>query len=437
MSNLSDDYDESDVSNSDGEQTNRDIDLGGIILKNNYILISRIGYGAFATVWLAYGIYKKKFYAIKVQGVDDYDAGLDEIDILLKVSKAHCEYFNKMIEHFTFDTDDGTHVCMIFELLAGSIYDLIKKGRYSDGLDSKIVKKIIRQVLIAMDCLNQKLNILHTDIKPENILLVGTSVRVQNIIDQFNKFNYNKLFKKHRKKLTKKIRNKNKVNKFASANAIKEIMNQMEMGNELENNNRYKSSSDEYMTESESDEEDKNYFPIKEKYFVDNIKIRLSDFGSCYEISDSMNNKIQTRYYMAPEIILNHQFNETCDIWSVGCMVYELLTGEILFDPDKKKRFNRDRHHLHDIQTTLGLIPQNIINNSKKRNHFFRKNGLIKGTNRIDYKPLSLILINKLGKRVDSEELALILDFLYMTLEIDPNRRPKAKYLINHNWLKD
>jgi len=324
---------------------------------------------------------------------------------------------------------------MVFELLAGSIYDLIKKGKYSKGLDSNIVKSITRQVLIAMDSLNRDLKILHTDIKPENVLLVGTSIKAQKIIDQFNKFNYNKLFKKHRQKLLKKLKNKHKTNKIAGINASREIMSQIDLGNEIKKTDRFNSCSDEEISDQESSEEDMSYLPIDEKYFLNNIRIRLSDFGSCYEISDSMDNEIQTRYYMAPEIILDHEFTETCDIWSVGCMVYELLTGEILFDPDKKKRFNRDRHHLYDIQTILGIIPKHMIDNSKKRNHFFRKNGLIKGKNKIEYKPLSELLINKIGDRTDSKEISLILDFLYQALEIDPKKRPKARNLLNNKWL--
>ena len=138
---------------------------------------------------------------------------------------------------------------------------------------------------------------------------------------------------------------------------------------------------------------------------------------------------------MAPEIILDHPFNENCDVWSIGCMTYELLTGKILFDPYKSKKFNRDRHHLYDIQCTLGLIPQKVLDNSKKRRHFFRNNGLIKGKHQLVYKPLSTLLINKIGNKVDSKELADIIDFLYKTLEIDPDKRPFAKDCLKHPWL--
>src|SRR5207249_1529925 len=59
---------------------------------------------------------------------------------------------------------------------------------------------------------------------------------------------------------------------------------------------------------------------IDEKYYLGSIDIRLSDFAGCHEISNSVVNDIQTRYYMAPEMILDHPFNENCDVWSIGCM---------------------------------------------------------------------------------------------------------------------
>ena len=59
-------------------------------------------------------------------------------------------------------------------------------------------------------------------------------------------------------------------------------------------------------------------------------------------MTDEVNYGIQTRYYRAPEIILHHTFNETCDVWSMGCMIFELLTNEILIDPDKNNKLSNN-----------------------------------------------------------------------------------------------
>ena len=53
----------------------------GEVLILKYLIIKKIGYGAYSSVWLAYNIEKKKFYAIKVQNNNDYYEGLDEVNV--------------------------------------------------------------------------------------------------------------------------------------------------------------------------------------------------------------------------------------------------------------------------------------------------------------------------------------------------------------------
>ena len=47
--------------------------FAGVVLKNKYVIINKLGSGAFATVWLSYNIQTKHFNAIKIQNADDYD----------------------------------------------------------------------------------------------------------------------------------------------------------------------------------------------------------------------------------------------------------------------------------------------------------------------------------------------------------------------------
>ena len=76
---------------------------------------------------------------------------------------------------------------------------------------------------------------------------------------------------------------------------------------------------------------------------------------------------------MSPEVILKLPHNHKCDIWSIGCVMYELLTGKILFDPSKTRRFNRDRQHINCIMNILGNIPDKFKNKIKNKSKFFKK----------------------------------------------------------------
>ena len=52
--------------------------------------------------------------------------------------------------------------------------------------------------------------------------------------------------------------------------------------------------------------------------------------GTCLELDDLFSDELQTEYYRAPEIILGKKYNEKIDIWSIGCVIVELITGNLL-----------------------------------------------------------------------------------------------------------
>ena len=123
-------------SETDNETTISEIDFAGIIINKKYALIKELGNGAFSTVWLSYHIIQKKFYAIKIHFPtdEDFKAGNKELEFLKKISnpKFGGKYFNKVIEDFIYESDYGKHLCIVFNLYAGSVYDLLK-GKYAQG----------------------------------------------------------------------------------------------------------------------------------------------------------------------------------------------------------------------------------------------------------------------------------------------------------------
>uniref|UniRef100_UPI0037E8B885 SRSF protein kinase 2 isoform X2 n=1 Tax=Semicossyphus pulcher TaxID=241346 RepID=UPI0037E8B885 len=149
----------------------------GDLFNGRYHVIRKLGWGHFSTVWLCWDIQVKNFVAMKVvKSAQHYtETALDEIKLLRCVRESDPNDPNKdmvvqLIDDFKISGVNGIHVCMVFEVLGHHLLKWIIKSNYQ-GLPLACVKSIIRQVLQGLDYLHTKCKIIHTDIKPENILM--------------------------------------------------------------------------------------------------------------------------------------------------------------------------------------------------------------------------------------------------------------------------
>ncbi|XP_052029034.1 SRSF protein kinase 2 isoform X9 [Apodemus sylvaticus] len=149
----------------------------GDLFNGRYHVIRKLGWGHFSTVWLCWDMQGKRFVAMKVvKSAQHYtETALDEIKLLKCVRESDPSDPNKdmvvqLIDDFKISGMNGIHVCMVFEVLGHHLLKWIIKSNYQ-GLPVRCVKSIIRQVLQGLDYLHSKCKIIHTDIKPENILM--------------------------------------------------------------------------------------------------------------------------------------------------------------------------------------------------------------------------------------------------------------------------
>ena len=173
------------------------------------------------------------------------------------------------------------------------------------------------------------------------------------------------------------------------------------------------------------------------KLFLDideNIKIKISNFSNACYLNHHFSRDIQTRQYRAPEIILGINYNETVDIWSLGCMVFEMITGDCLFEPRQKNNsFSKDDDHLAQFIELLGKIPKNFALSGTESKRFFTKEGKLGRINTLQNRLLKDVLIKKYHiKKKEAENLN---DFLLPMLEFCPEKRASAKKMLAHPWL--
>ncbi|XP_049952555.1 dual specificity protein kinase CLK2 isoform X1 [Schistocerca serialis cubense] len=108
----------------------------------------------------------------------------------------------------------------------------------------------------------------------------------------------------------------------------------------------------------------------KKKRDVRRVKrtdVRLIDFGSATFDHEHHSTIVSTRHYRAPEVILELGWAQPCDVWSIGCIIFELYLGITLFQT------HDNREHLAMMERILGPIPYRMARKTKTKYFYHGK----------------------------------------------------------------
>ena len=173
--------------------------------------------------------------------------------------------------------------------------------------------------------------------------------------------------------------------------------------------------------------------------------IKVIDFGSsCYE-HQRIYTYIQSRFYRASEVILGAKYGMPIDMWSLGCILAELLTGYPLFPGED------EGDQLACMIELLGMPPQRVLDTSKRAKNFFSSKGYPRYCSVTTLPDGSTMLQGGRSRRgktrgpPSSKEMptalkgcddALFLDFLKKCLDWDPATRMTPPQALRHAWLR-
>ncbi|KAB5533086.1 hypothetical protein PHYPO_G00127690 [Pangasianodon hypophthalmus] len=277
--------------------------------------------------------------------------GLKELEFLKKLNDAdpddkfHCL---RLFRHFY----HKQHLCLVFEPLSMNLREVLKKYGKDVGLHIKAVRSYSQQLFLALKLL-KRCNILHADIKPDNILV----------------------------------------------NESKTIL-------------------------------------------------KLCDFGSASHVADNdITPYLVSRFYRAPEIIIGKPYDYGIDMWSVGCTLYELYTGKILFPGSS------NNHMIKLAMDLKGKMPNKMIRKGLFKDQHFDQNlnflyiEVDKVTEREKVTMMSTInptkdLLADLvgGQRLPEEQRKKVMqlkDLLDGILMLDPAKRISINQALQHSFIQD
>uniref|UniRef100_A0AC34Q6I6 Dual-specificity kinase n=1 Tax=Panagrolaimus sp. JU765 TaxID=591449 RepID=A0AC34Q6I6_9BILA len=262
-----------DSANYDDENHDYIIRLGEMF-NYRYKIEQTIGKGSFGQVAKAYDTVEEEYVAIKI--IKNKKAFFDQAQIeihLLEMMNSHSSESKncvvKLKGHFTW----RNHLCLVFELLSYNLYDLLRNTNFR-GVSLHLTRKFGQQLSNTLHFLSRpELQIIHCDLKPENVLLC-----------------------------------------YPKRSAIKII-----------------------------------------------------DFGSSCQYGNRIYQYIQSRFYRSPEILLGITYGMPIDMWSLGCILVEMHTGEPLFPG------NSEFDQMMKIVEVLGMPSKYILDSAPKTRKFFEK----------------------------------------------------------------
>ena len=279
----------------------------------NYTVIKALGHGSFGHVFKVVHKITGNIRSIKVIPKNNIKTGFTKDEIIQEINILKSLDHPHIIKMFEFYVDDNNYYLVNEFCSEGDLGEKLGKIKY---FTENVTKLLMFQIFNAVWYLHSN-KVIHGDLKVENIM-VDSILEDEKIINHGDKIERKKSFATVIRDDSKEIdlwlnKEQNLVDniKNTSYNLIRKS---------LTNINKI--------------EKKKNNLNLNmDKVEIKNFELKLIDFGCSKMFTTYKKNfedTIGTLVYCSPEVLLNN-YNEKCDLWSCGIILYLLLTGKFPF----------------------------------------------------------------------------------------------------------
>ncbi|KAK4466343.1 kinase-like domain-containing protein [Cladorrhinum samala] len=370
------------------------IHLHDALDNGRYEVLHKLGFGAFATVWLARDNHTNKNVAVKVVTADKSSETNRELGILQAVKDRgnpdHPGYkhVSHLLGSFHIQGPNGRHLCVVLDILGPSTSSVADRCT-NYRLEAGRARSISRQLLLAVDYLHG-VNVAHGDIHMGNILF-----RLPDF-------------------------------EAASLETIIQHLGPPEVGKiERLDGKPLEPGIPEYLVEPV--DFDREMYPRLGE-------INLVDFGESF-FSDNPPTRISTPpSHHPPELVFQHTLSKAVDIWNLGSTTYELVIGRTPFEAD----FDNTRL-IPQFQKVVGGVPKQWILDALA-------SGVLKDQPdwpiAEDFAPLEEEIRRSYSNGFQSKtlqlgeaELEILGKYLRKLLVVCPNDRATTRQLLDDPWV--
>lgn len=137
------------------------IHLGDCLNQGRYRILHKLGWGGYSTVWAAKDQKLDIYVAVKISVSEIHHHQMDRyLEIMRRITRSSSTHLGagsvvQMLEHFQLQGPNGTHECLVLELLGPSIPDVLDVRFKHDRLPAKLAKRVAREALLGLDYLHQ------------------------------------------------------------------------------------------------------------------------------------------------------------------------------------------------------------------------------------------------------------------------------------------